>query len=405
MSSKTFSVEINSNPYFNEQEDVNTISENLKTEPSGNPEINTNLETITEINWGQIWSLAGLNAAVVISWIAYHNYQPKILQKFNFLELGSFLAISQMLILVIIPPIAGLIADFIIRKNGKRFVVFTLGVSITAMIFMAVAFTISDAAFVDLKWLLPTLIVLWLISMNIFHSPANSMIELFASARQLPVVMSVIVLVTDLLFALEPLVIAFVDSIGATLTFVTGGVLLMISGYVFRKNTGENIVLSRQVEPNEEPRKNNFTLAILTGITFGIVCAILMNIFPSLLAKKLVTFSGSSLGGNHFVSLILGMAAILAIPISKIVQKIGITQSIIWSLIFTFSLLSIIILSKSPELCATLCLFIAVAFSFLSVSAFPFVIQNLSKRNITLGAGLFYGFAELADGLMNIYFK
>jgi hypothetical protein len=38
-------------------------------------------------NWSQVYSLLALNAAIVISWIAYHNYQPKLLNLFHFEEL------------------------------------------------------------------------------------------------------------------------------------------------------------------------------------------------------------------------------------------------------------------------------------------------------------------------------
>src|ERR1700741_4344697 len=87
--------------------------------------------SVSKINWAQIWSLAGLNAAVVISWIAYHNYQPKVVQGFGLKELSFFLIVAQAIILVIIPPIAGIIGDYMIKKNGKRFVVFTVGAGAT----------------------------------------------------------------------------------------------------------------------------------------------------------------------------------------------------------------------------------------------------------------------------------
>jgi hypothetical protein len=36
------------------------------------------------IQWKQLWSLAALYGSVVIGWIAYQNYQPKLLEKFHF---------------------------------------------------------------------------------------------------------------------------------------------------------------------------------------------------------------------------------------------------------------------------------------------------------------------------------
>jgi MFS family permease len=342
-----------------------------------------------------------LNAAVVISWIAYHNYQPKVLIKFDMMHLKLFLIIAQALILVLIPPIAGWLGDYMIKQNGNRFVVFTVGISVTAMIFMAVAFSVSDNPFINLKWLLPIMIVLWLISMNIFHSPANSMIELFAPGKQLPVVMSIIAMITELLRALEPIIINLVDFLGATLTFVTGGVLLIVTGFFFRRATRDQISLQRFDDQSATAQENNYTQVIAAGFVFGLATAILMNVFPDLLASKLKEYSSSIFGGNHFVSLILAVAALFAIPSSKFTEKLGIQSALIVGLIITFVGIFAIYLLNDPIATAIACVVMALGYSVISVSSFPFAINNLTKQHITFGAGLFFGSAELADGILN----
>src|SRR5271154_6553476 len=127
----------------------------------------------SKTNWNQVYGLLGLNAAIVISWIAYHNFQPKVLELFHFQQLSFFLVVAQALILVFIPPVAGIVGDYMIKTNGNRFVVFTVGISVTAMVFMLVAFTVGTATTLNLTAALPVMIVVWLISMNVFHSPAN----------------------------------------------------------------------------------------------------------------------------------------------------------------------------------------------------------------------------------------
>lgn len=353
------------------------------------------------INWSQIWALAALNAAVVISWIAYHNYQPKVLVKFDMMHLKLFLIIAQALILVLIPPIAGWLGDLMIKQNGNRFVVFTVGISVTAMIFMAVAFTVSENPFVNMTWLLPIMIVLWLISMNIFHSPANSMIELFAPGKQLPVVMSIIAMINELLYALEPIIINLVDFLGATLTFVTGGVLLIVTGYFFRRATRDQVSLQRFESQSATAKTNNYTIVIAGGFVFGLATAILMNVFPELLATKLKDFNSSIFGGNHFVSLILATAALFALPASRFTEKLGIQTALIIGLSITFVGIFAIYSLSDPILIVASCTIMALGYSVISVSSFPYAINNLTKQHITFGAGLFFGAAELADGILN----
>jgi MFS family permease len=361
--------------------------------------------TARTTNWAQIWSLAGLNAAVVISWIAYHNYQPVVVNGFGLKELSFFLVVAQAIILVIIPPIAGIIGDYMIKKNGKRFVVFTVGAGATAMIFMAVASLVQIGPDVQaVRVVLPVMIVLWLISMNIFHSPANSMLDLFAPSSDLPVVMAIITMTTELLYALEPIVIELVNFLGGTLTFVTGGVLLIVSGFFFLRATKDinNEELAKGHVANATERANNYLPVILVGLTFGVITAFIMEHFPLILESKLPSFSNKVFGGNYFSSLILGLAALLAFPASMLIEKIGLIQSIVISTIVAAICILAVLFGQNQNLTIIMCVILAAAYSLLSVSSFPFTLQNLSARNITFGAGLFYGSLELASGLFNI---
>ncbi len=359
---------------------------------------------VTRINWAQIWSLAGLNAAVVISWIAYHNYQPKVVQGFGLKELSFFLVVAQALVLVAIPPIAGIIGDYMIKKNGKRFIVFTVGAGVTAMVFMAVASLVQVGPTPEVKMVLPIMIVIWLISMNIFHSPANSMLDLFAPSADLPIVMAVITMTTELLYALEPIVVALVDFLGGTLTFVTGGVLLIVSGFFFLRATRSisNEAIAKGHVGLGTQRKNNYVSVILVALTFGVVTAFIMEHFPSILAERLPSYKSDLFGGNYFSSLILGVAALMAIPASKLIDKIGLIQSIVVSTVVAALSIIVILFGQNQNLTIIMCVILACAYSLLSVSSFPFTLRNLSARNITFGVGLFYGFHELASGLFTI---
>ncbi|MFN0049379.1 MAG: MFS transporter [Cytophagales bacterium] len=358
-------------------------------------------EKKSSINWNQIYSLVALNAAVVISWIAYHNYQPKVLQLFHFEELALFLVVAQAVILIFIPPIAGLIGDYMIKSNGNRFIVFTVGTSVTAMVFMCVAFTVGTATTLDFTAALPFMIVVWLISMNIFHSPANSMMELFADAKQLPTAMALMTLTTELLYALEPVVVWFVDLIGPVPTFALGGFLLIVTGYFFRATT-KNISLTREYDETKA-KKSNFPLVLTVGMMLGLATGIIMNTFPGLLASRLQDYSNTALGGSHFVSFILGISALAAWPLSTVVTQIGMQKGVLYGCISTFICIVLVFLTNDPIYCGIACVLLGVSYSLLNVSSFPFILTNLSARTVTFGAGIFFGSIELADGLMNIF--
>ena len=145
-----------------------------------------------ETKWKQVYALALLSAAIGISWIAYHEYQPLILAKFGYSEFGRFLLIAKGVILVAIPPFAGWLSDLMSKRKGQPFLVFSYGIGSTAMVFMIVATMLSQASLGAVGQFLPIMIVLWLISMNVFTSPAISMIDSFAPKEKLPMVAAVL---------------------------------------------------------------------------------------------------------------------------------------------------------------------------------------------------------------------
>lgn len=362
-----------------------------------------NMEPISTVEkkseWNQVYGLMALNAAIVISWIAYHNYQPKVLELFHFEELSFFLVVAQAVILVCIPVLAGLIGDVMIKKNGNSLVVFTIGVSVTAMVFMCVAFVVGSTTVVNLSRALPIMIVIWLISMNIFHSPANSMLELFAPAKKLPTAMALMVLTTDLLYAFEPVVVNIVDWMGPVVTFAFGGILIIVTGFIFRKNT-KHVSFERAVD-DAKAVKSNFLVVLAVGVVFGIVYAVINNYLPDwLLAKSDIELPVHT--GGAFVSMVLLTAALAAWPISFQVEKIGLLRGVIIGVLGTS--VSLFLVYVIPmEYPALVCALMAGVFlSLASVAAFPYALQNLSVNNITVGSGLFFGSFELADGIIGI---
>ena len=197
----------------------------------------TNERKPESMEWKQLWSLTALYASIVIGWIAYYRYQPKLLVEFKFTDFTFILTLVQGIILVITPPIAGRLGDRFRFKDGHRMPIISTGISFAAMIFMAVAFTLLSNPGEIFKWVLPILIVLWLFAMSIFTSPALSTLELFTPVDKLPKAMALLTIVANLLYSLEPVIVDIIDYLGAPLTFITGGVAVFVSGYALKKNS------------------------------------------------------------------------------------------------------------------------------------------------------------------------
>ncbi|MBU2916095.1 hypothetical protein [Reichenbachiella agariperforans] len=360
------------------------------------------MEQTNQVKWPEILSLAALNVALVISWIAYHEYQPVVLENFNFTELSSFLVVAKAFVLVIIPPLAGLTADYFLKKNGKFFVVFTVGIGATAMIFMIVASIIGAGPANEMRVFLPYMILLWLISMNLFISPAYSMIEAFAPAKQLPVVVGFLFLVTELIYALEPVVVALVRFFGDTLTFIVGGVLISVSGYFFHKICSSKVINYRKdaVANVQKPVGISTYVAIIgVGFILGAGKAVLVEYYPEYIALNFPDHEGL---GAYFSLGLLAFAAIMAFALSKKVVQMGLQRVIVIS--FVLLAVGSICIMATSNLYFTLFAGVIVAsgFALINLVGIPFAIANLSAKHITYGVGIFIGASELLAGIFEV---
>lgn len=356
-----------------------------------------------KLKWPEIYSLAFLNAAVVISWIAYHEYQPALIAKFDFHDLVDFMVASKAIILVITPPLAGMLADRILAKNGKFFTVFTVGISATAMVFMVVATMIGIGPLSSIKAALPLMIIVWLIAMNLFISPANSMIDSFAPAQKLPIVVGFLFLITELIYALEPIIVELVHFFGDTLTFVVGGILIGSSGFIFHKVSSNEVMLRKKEMVATNTKKVSpmaYAAILMIGLQLGLGKAFIVEFIPHYMD---IRFADNTLNGGVIALGLLAFAALFAFGFSFWYSKNGSNNVIIFGFIGLAIGVALLMVANSVALYIIGGALTALFFAVLNVSGMPFVFKNLSARHITYGIGIFIGASELFTGLFEYY--
>jgi MFS family permease len=355
------------------------------------------------IEWKQLWSLTALYASVVIGWIAYQNYQPKLLIKFSFTEFAFLLTVAQGIILVVTPPIAGRIGDRYRFERGSRIPVISAGMSFAAMIFMAVAFTLLGNPGEIFKWVLPVLIIFWLIAMSIFTSPALSTVETFVPVEKLPRAIAVLTVVGNLLYSLEPVIVDIIDYLGAPITFITGGVIVFLSGYALKKNSMNlfnNADKKSRATFTLDTQKSEYGYILFLGIVLGIATAVLFEIFPAVMSEKLsVLFTGNS----RIVSVgILIVSAILCVPFSSLVNTYGLKKSFWVSGIATMLAIAGVLLFQAPLAVLLMTAIFAIGFAALSVSSLPLAIGKANYYQKVFCVGIFFAGVELPDTIIEI---
>lgn len=347
-----------------------------------------------EILWKQLLSLMLLYASVIIGWIAYYNYQPILLNKYSFTDLTLFLFIVQGIILFITPMIAGKLGDKFRKKAGQRLPIISAGVSFAAMIFMATAFTLFTDPGPIFRWILPGLIVLWLFSMALFTSPALSTIEIFVPVKKLPSAMAMLTIVYGLLYAVEPVIVDLINYIGAPLTFVVGGVAVLASGLLLKSNS-KNML---DIPPKTELGKSDYTYALALGFGLGMVTTIMFNLFPHWFDNKGFEVFGYS--GGFIVAGILGVVALVSIPMSKFAESKSVYLSILISILAATALVAGIYFIDNAGFLIILLVLFAIAYSLMSVSFLPLALSVVKDQNKVFGVGVFFAGFELPNGIL-----
>jgi hypothetical protein len=357
-------------------------------------------KTSDSIHWKQLWSLAALYGSVIIGWIAYQNYQPRLLVQFRFNDFTFLLMAAQGAILVITPLIAGKLGDRYRFEKGHRLPVITSGISFAAMIFMAVAFTLLGNPGEVFRWVLPGLIVLWLIAMSIFTSPALSTMDLFTPVDRLPHAMAILTITANLIYSFEPVIIDIIDYLGAPITFIVGGAVVFLSGYALKKNslglfkqTG-----NREARPSEtEILRSPYGLIFFLGLAVGIATTVLFYLFPILLEEKLRVLL--NMEGKFVVVGILLLSAVLSLPMSKIISRYGM-ERIFW-MSFTAIVLTALAISflSSPIQILIFVVIFSIAFTSLSVTSLPFAISRSAFAEKVFCVGVFFSGVAFPEGI------
>lgn len=350
------------------------------------------------IHWKQLWSLAALYGSVIIGWIAYQNYQPRLLAQFQFTDFTFMLMAAQGIILVITPLIAGRLGDQYRLEKGHRLPVITTGISFAAMVFMAVAFSLLGNPGEVFRWVLPVLIVLWLIAMSIFTSPALSTMELFTPVDRLPHAMAILTITANLIYSLEPVIVDIIDYLDAPVTFMAGGAMVFLSGYALKKNslglfrqTG-----NREAGPADAVRlKSPYGLIFFLGLSAGLATTVLFYLLPLILAEKADPVFKAD--GKMVTVGILLLSALLSWPASKIISRYGM-QQIFWISFTAIALTTLAIYTlSSPVLVFVLVVIFSITFTSLSVASLPLAISRAAFSQKVFCVGIFFSGVALPE--------
>ena len=337
-------------------------------------------------SWYKILSLSALQGSIVLAWVIYNIYLPKLLVSCGLsASLAITLIIIENAIAFILEPLFGSLSDRAYRWIATKFGFISLGVIITSVISMLIpTIVIFQNLFSAIDWILPGVLIAWAMAMTIFRTPAISLIGRYAFTSDLPIAMSFLTLVGGFVGAIRPVVQDFILSLGAPVAFTIASIVLLAATALLRHfdppmTTNLGVTTSEPIIP----MKVGLLIGTGLGIAWGSRC--LLETLPKIIAIHIPQIDAKLM--MVFISLTI---AISAIPGGLFAAKYGNRRVMLIGLITTsIALLTTVFMPTSLTISIAISLII-ICFSWVTNGAVPFAIGLFPADRMGLAIGFYF---------------
>jgi hypothetical protein len=343
-----------------------------------------------------IWALAALQAAVTIAWMAYGYFQPTLLAHFGFASLAAALSWYLVFAGSTLAPVAGAFADRIVRRGGNRFPVIGAGVALAAASFVAVAITASATPGSARAAALPFLVAIWIAGMTIFQAPALSLLTQGGAAVDVSAAMAPLVVATTLPNALWPWVVAMLDRLGPSASFLAGGTAVTLTALALGR-TARVAPTPLPASPVGGPSSGAATASLrdhgmspivlfACGIASAVVVLLALDLTPQALAARVASVSATTLVA------VVGIASALLAPLAaRLGGSIGSRTALLAGLVVALVCRMIVPACASEVAAYALAAILGAALALHLATALPFALSSQPAAHAGLAAGLYVG--------------
>lgn len=180
------------------------------------------------IAWSRVFALAGMQGAIILSWVMYRLYLPDLFAQAGLAPsvVGTVL-LFEVAIAFVLEPLMGYGSDQLRYWTGTRFPLILGAVLLTAVMFFALP-PIAGLGPIA-QSVLPLAAVIWAMAMAAFRSPILVMLAQCAIASDLPYAAGALMAVGALAGRLIPLANDFWLAPGVIVTFAIGSIVLLIA--------------------------------------------------------------------------------------------------------------------------------------------------------------------------------
>ena len=219
----------------------------------------------SSIRWRQVLSLAAVQAMISLMWVIYNAYLPDLFGEIGISTDAIALLLSvETALAIAIHPLAGSLSDRNLHWLGTRFPIISVGVITSSALFILIPL-LAIAGGQGLRWTIVFVLVAWAIAMTLFHSPIISLLFIYSSVPQLPLVASTLILMQRLVSIAKPAVEQTLLNLGASVTFIIGSIALIGAAFALRQVTPPQMPVTQP----RFPALSSLALIGLVGLGIG----------------------------------------------------------------------------------------------------------------------------------------
>ncbi|TYQ26555.1 MFS transporter [Pseudanabaena sp. UWO310] len=360
--------------------------------------------TSNQVRWLQVWSLASVQGAISLTWIAYAIYLPKFIEQVfayppsQAQQFAAVLLVIESAIAAIVEPLFGGLSDRWQSWYSSRMPIIVAATLAATAFFMGLPCVVIFGGANDVtRLILPSLAILWAIAMATFRSPVICLLASFAGATQLPLAGSVLTLVGGFVASIRPLATSFILGLGAPATFTIASITLLAGVASLRAAT---IYIPKKTAlaatPDQESQfpirdfLSNLAIVMLVGAAIGVGIRLLMgDVLPRTIKADITGFTGLSF------ELLMGAAliaqALLALGTGRISKFIDNKRLMIVSLGGLILALGLLSFGYGAIAAIILILWLLLCLSAVNNGMVAFALTMVPKSLSGLTVGTFFG--------------
>lgn len=359
------------------------------------------------ILWRQVLSLAAVQGGITLTWVIYKLYLPALLKQFGFpATLAASLLLLESALAVVMEPLMGGVSDRTRRWVGTRFPLISLGVILSSALFISIPFL---AIFVKpemvFKYLIPGFMVAWALAMTVFRSPVLCLLGQYASVPELPMAASFLMVAGGVIGAFAPISSSFLLSLGPTITFATGSIILLVAVKMLRSIHRPENSLANSSSHAEFSAANpaisisSLGLIFATGtfLTWGVT--LLMTTLPKVLTALL-----PQADVKLFMFAISITIAVAALPAGWVAVRLGNRPGMLTGVVCAVFALLLLGFVPNRLILALGVMAVVASVSLLNVGFIPFVLGLMPSQRAGLAVGTYFGGVNAAASLLPVVF-